>query len=166
MEPIIGIDAVSKLDHGLNAVLAGVEGWQVIPPSSHYQCSNRAGLKLIGVKPAQEHVFWRAKQILAASTQGGSALRGFVPQAAKGVVHQKLDHIARRKELVAHRQFAAVARCLAGVAHGLALFLGVEVLVDPADGFVLAPQRGDVVIVDELQHLQQRRFAGEQTPLR
>ncbi|MFM8445120.1 MAG: hypothetical protein ACKN9W_17505 [Methylococcus sp.] len=53
-----------------------------------------------------------------------------------------------------------------GIAHGLALFLGVEVLIDPADGFVLAPQRGNFGVIDQIQHLQQRGFAREETALR
>src|SRR5690606_40656119 len=60
---------------------------------------------------------------------------GIEPETPEGVIHQKLDHIARREELVAYCQLAAVAWCLTGIAHRLALFLGVEVLVDPADGF-------------------------------
>ncbi len=38
--------------------------------------------------------------------------------------------------------------------------------VDPADGFILAPQRGDVGIVEQVQHLQQRRLAREEATLR
>ncbi|MNF98340.1 hypothetical protein D3C84_811960 [compost metagenome] len=105
------------------------------------------------------------QQVLATIAQMGFAAGGVEPQTAKGVVHQELDHVARREELVAHRQLAAIARCLRGIAHRLALFFGVEVLVDPADGFVLAPQRGDVGIVDQVKHLQQRGLARKQTTL-
>jgi hypothetical protein len=97
------------------------------------------------------------QQVLAALAQAGLPAGGVEPQPPQGVVDQELHHVARREELVAHRQLAAVARRLAGIAHRLALFLGVEVLVDPADGFVLGPQRLDVGIVDQVQHLQQRR---------
>ncbi|MNJ47881.1 hypothetical protein D3C77_430560 [compost metagenome] len=106
------------------------------------------------------------QQVLAAIAQAGDPARGVEPETPEGVVYQELDHVARREELVAYRQFAAVARRLRRIAHRLALFFGIEVLVDPADGFVFAPQRGDVGIVDQVEHLQQRRLTREQTPLR
>ena len=61
------------------------------------------------------------------------------PDAAERVVGEELDDVARREELVADGQLAAVARRLALVAHLLALFAAIEELVDPADRLVLAP---------------------------
>ena len=107
----------------------------------------------------------RDQQVLAEVTQARLPVGGVEPEAAQGVVDQELDHVARGEELIAHRQFAAGARRLAGLAHRLALFLGVEVLVDPADGFVLAPQRGEVGGVDQVQHLEQGGLAGKKAPL-
>ena len=81
------------------------------------------------------------------------------PDAAERVVDEKLDDVARREELVAHGQLAAVARRLALVAHLLALFAAIEELVDPADRLVLAPdprQLGGVQ--DGQQRLERRRF--------
>jgi hypothetical protein len=46
-----------------------------------------------------------------------------------------------------------------------ALFLGVEVLVDPADRLVLGPERRDLVAVDELKRFGERRLARKQTAL-
>ena len=105
------------------------------------------------------------QQVLAALAQASLTAGGVEPQPAEGVVDQELHHVAGGEELVAHRQLAAVARRLAGVAHRLALFLGVEVLVDPADGLVFGPQRLDLGVVDQRQQRQERRLAREQPPL-
>jgi hypothetical protein len=64
--------------------------------------------------------------------------------------------------LVAHREFPGVARGCGGVAHGFSLFLAVPVLVDPADGFVLGPEKINFRMVDFIQQLQQRRFPGKE----
>ena len=79
------------------------------------------------------------QQVLAALAQARCPARSVEPQATQGIVHQELDHIARREELIAYSQFAAVARRLRGLAHRPTLFPRIEVLVNPADGFVLAP---------------------------
>ena len=61
------------------------------------------------------------------------------PHAAERVIGEELHDVSWREELVADRQFATVARCLALLAHLPALFPAVEELVDPADRLVLAP---------------------------
>jgi hypothetical protein len=80
-----------------------------------------------------------ADQVLAPLGEGGVGVAHLVPDAPEGVVGEELDNVARREELVAHGQLAAVARRLALLAHRLALGLAVEELVDPADGLVLLP---------------------------
>ena len=73
------------------------------------------------------------------------------PQPAECVVDEELHDVARSEELVAHGQFAAVARRLALVAHLLALFAAIEELVDPADRLVLAPNPRQIGSVEDAQ---------------
>ena len=80
-----------------------------------------------------------------------------VPDAPERVVGEELDDVARREELVAHGQLAAVARRLALLAHLPALVLAVEELVDPADGLVLAPHAGELGGVQDLEELLEGR---------
>ena len=94
-----------------------------------------------------------ADQVLAPLGERGLRAAHLVPDAAERVVGEELDDVARREELVAHGQLAAVARRLALLAHLPALVLAVEELVDPADGLVLAPHAG------ELGGVQDRRGA-------
>ena len=73
-----------------------------------------------------------------------AALRHLIPDAAEGVVGEELDDIAGGEELVADGELPAVAGSGGFVAHGLPLGLIVVVLVNPADGFVLGPEAGDL----------------------
>ena len=77
----------------------------------------------------------------------------FEPRPPERVVDEKLDDVARREELVANGQLATVARCLALLAHPLALVARVEELVHPPDGLVFTPHAEQVRCV---QHFQQR----------
>jgi hypothetical protein len=98
--------------------------------------------------------------------QRGPAAGPLEPLATEGVVHQELHHVAGGEELVAHRQLAAVAGAgLALLAHLPALFGGVEVLVDPADGLILAPQGLQVGGVEQVQEREQGGLPGEQQAL-
>ena len=76
--------------------------------------------------------------------------------AAERVVDEELHDVARREELVAHGQLAAVARRLALVAHLLALVAAVEVLVDPTDRLVLAPDARELWVVEDREQLVER----------
>lgn len=71
------------------------------------------------------------------------ATRHLIPDAAQRVVGKELDDVARREELVADGQLAAVAWCRGFLPHPLPLLRSVEVLVNPADGFVF-PQRESI----------------------
>src|SRR5690554_6428897 len=71
------------------------------------------------------------QQELAAPAQPGLPSPPVEPESPERVVDQELHHITRGEELVAHGQLAAVAWRLGGLAHRFALFLRVEVLVDP-----------------------------------
>ncbi|MNO96799.1 hypothetical protein D3C76_884850 [compost metagenome] len=88
--------------------------------------------------------------------------RGVEPHSPQCVVDQKLHHIAWGKKLVPYCQLAAVARCLTGITHGFAFFFGVEVLVDPANGFVCGPERLYFKVVELNQQRTQGGFAWEQ----
>ena len=114
----------------------------------------------------QEDFVGTADQVLAFVFEPRLALSHFVPDATEGVVGQELDDVAGREELVADGQFAAVARRLRGVPHRFAFFFGVEVLVDPADRFVFAPELIDLGIVDlDPSNSRQDRFARKQSTL-
>ena len=78
------------------------------------------------------------------------------PEAAERVVDEKLHDISRREELVAHSQFAAVARCLAFVTHLPAFFAAIEELVDPADRLILAPNPRQIRGVEGAQKRLER----------
>ena len=99
-------------------------------------------------------------QIRAEVHQDRRTAAHLVPDAPERVVRQELHHIAWREELVAHGELAAVARGLALGAHLLALVVAVEVLVDPADGFVLGPDGREV------RRVQHRQQIGEGLPAR
>src|ERR1039458_3402756 len=73
------------------------------------------------------------------------------PQAPKRVIYQELHNISRGEELVAHGQFAAVARRLTLVAHFLALFAAIEELVDPSDCLILAPKSRQIRSIENGQ---------------
>ena len=96
---------------------------------------------------AEEDLGGAADEVAALVGEAGLAFGHFIPDAAEGVVGEELDDVARGEELVAHGELARVAWCSRGVAHGFALFLAVPVLVDPAYGLVLGPERGDVRVV-------------------
>ena len=89
------------------------------------------------------------------------ALRHLVPDAAQGVVREELDDIARSEELVAYRQFAAIARRRRFLAHLPTFFLRIVVLIDPANRFIFSPECFDVRVIDQVQQRQQRRFTGK-----
>ncbi|MGE0682724.1 MAG: hypothetical protein AB7P69_17705 [Candidatus Binatia bacterium] len=100
--------------------------------------------------------------IAALVLQLGVAFAHLIPDAAQRVVGKKLDDVAWSKELVAHGQLAAVARRRGLVAHLFPFGGVVVILIDPADGLILNPQRLQVGRVKELQQFQQRRFAGKE----
>ena len=89
--------------------------------------------------PRPERLVDRADEVLAGLEQARSLTMHLHPRAAEGVVRQELHDVARREELVADGQLAAVPRRLALVAHLLALVGAVEVLVDPPDRLVVGP---------------------------
>ena len=92
--------------------------------------------------------------------QAGLSPHHLEPGATKGVVDQELDDVARGEELVADRKLAAVARSLTRLAHGATFILAVEVLVDPADGLVFDPDRGELGRVQDLEQVMQGRATG------
>ena len=87
-----------------------------------------------------------------------------VPDAAERVVGEELDDVARREELVADRQLAAVARRLALLAHLPPLVLAVEELVDPADRLVLAPHVLQIVAVERSRAARRTRSCAAKAP--
>ena len=103
-------------------------------------------------------VAWPQKDLVRAPDQVSAdlgerrpALAHLVPETPETVVGQKFDDIARGEELIADGQLTAVARGTGRLAHRLALFLTIEVLVDPSDGLVLAPDVGEGLNIDLLQ---------------
>ena len=60
----------------------------------------------------QEDFGWSAHQIVALLGQRRVAFQHLIPDAPQRVVGQEFDHVARREELVAEREFVAVARRL------------------------------------------------------
>ena len=111
---------------------------------------------------AQEDLGGAADEVTALVGEAGLAFGHLIPDAAEGVVGEELDDVARGEELVAHGELAGVARGGGGVAHGFALFLAVPVLVDPADGLVLGPDAFHRFLVEEIQELFERGFAGKE----
>jgi hypothetical protein len=101
-------------------------------------------------------------EIPALLGQDGISPPHLPPQPAQCVIGQEGHHVARRVELVAEGQFVAVARCAGGLARLFAQFGRGEILVDPADGLVLAPHRLQRRVVEQVQHLPQTRLAGEE----
>ena len=93
-----------------------------------------------GVSGLKENFGGPADEVAALPLESGVPLRHLVPDAAEGVVGEKLDDIARREELVSYGQFATVARRGGFLAHLLAFFLAIEVLIEPADSLVFDPQ--------------------------
>ena len=63
-----------------------------------------------------------------------------VPDSAKRVVGQESDDVLRRKELVAHSHFTAVAWLVAFLAHLATLLQRVIVLEHPAQRLILHPE--------------------------
>ena len=108
----------------------------------------------------QENLVGPPDQVLQAVGEAGAALAHLVPDAAERVVGQELDDVARREELVAHGELAAVARGRGFGAHLAALVLAVEVLVDPADGLVLLPDRGELGVVQDREEIGERLAPG------
>ena len=94
-----------------------------------------------GLAGLQKDLRGPADEVAAPLRRAGLALRHLVPDAAQRVVGEELDDVARREELVADGQLAAVARRGGFLAHLLPLGVVVEVLVDPANRLVLAPER-------------------------
>ena len=90
------------------------------------------------------------------------ALHHLVPGATQGVVGQELDHVAGREELVAYGELTAVARGVAFSTHFLPLILAIEVLVDPADGFVFGPYVGKFRLPEDIEHGRQGTSAWPQ----
>ena len=84
-----------------------------------------------------------------------ASLPHLVPGAAQRIIGEELNDISGREELVADGQLAAVARGGGGVAHGAALVLAVEILVDPADRLVLAPDARQLRSVEDIQQVEQ-----------
>src|SRR5207247_410028 len=72
------------------------------------------------------------------------------PRSPERVVDQKLDDVARREELIANGQLAAVARSLALLAHPFAFVARVEELVHPSYRLVLTPHAGEVYCVQHV----------------
>ena len=96
---------------------------------------------------------------LADLGEPGVAAAHLPPGAPERVVDEELHDVARREELVAHGELTAVARRLALVAHLLPLLAAVEVLVDPADRLVVVPDAGELLGVEDLEQLVERRSA-------
>ncbi|WP_459935502.1 hypothetical protein [Desulfonatronum parangueonense] len=113
----------------------------------------------------QEYFAWPTDQVAACRCQVRLALGHFVPDPAQGVVREKFYHIARSEELVANGEFPAVARGRGLGTHFFALFHGVEILIDPADGFILGPELFQFRGVDQAQQIFQGCLTGEQPSL-
>jgi hypothetical protein len=103
-----------------------------------------------------------AHKILAIVSEGGVAAGPVEPLPAERVLDQELHHVAWGEELVADRELAAVARSPRLLPHPPALLGRVEVLVDPADGLVLGPERRQVGGIEQCKQLQQCGLAREQ----
>src|SRR5262249_763438 len=88
----------------------------------------------------------------------------FVPNAAKRVVGEKLDNVARSEELIANGQFAAISWRGRLLAHLLSFRRVVVVLVNPADRFILGPEGFEIGRVEELEKLDQCWFAEKEKP--
>ena len=99
----------------------------------------------------QEDFVRTADEVAALLLELGFAPRHLIPDAAQRVVGEELDDVARREELVADGQLAAVARRGGFLAHLLPLRWIVEILVDPADRLVLAPERLRARVVEEIE---------------
>ena len=101
-----------------------------------------------------------AHHVLAALGERRLRVAHLVPDAAERVVGEELDDVARREELVADGKLAAIPgglrSALLWVAHRGAFFLGVEELIDPADGLVLAPDVGKLRAVQDFEELLER----------
>ena len=109
-----------------------------------------AGL-VAGYRQAGYAVVGVARSIPPSGEDDYVNVQGDIAQAetAERVVDQELHHIARGEELIADRQFTAVAWRLALLAHGLAFLGAVEVLIDPANGLVSGPYAREVTVVEE-----------------
>src|SRR5262245_55477729 len=70
----------------------------------------------------QEYLAWASHQVAALIFELRFTFGHLVPDASQRVIGQEFDYVARREELVAHGQLAAVARRGGFVAHLFALF--------------------------------------------
>ena len=111
------------------------------------------------LRPRREFLAGLADHVFASLRKRRVRAAHLVPDAAERVVGQELDDVAGREELVADRQFAAVARRLALLAHLPPLVLAVEILVDPADRLVLAPHPLQIVAVERREQPVERGLA-------
>src|SRR5207249_4121014 len=78
-------------------------------------------------------------EILPALSQTRLAAARLEPESTECVVCEELHDVAWGEELIPHGQLTAIARRLTLLAHLLPLVAAVEILEDPADGFVLDP---------------------------
>ena len=136
--------------------------------SSCERSSRSSAASLGGCSPSFKKNLGRATDhVPALVLELGVALSHLVPDAAQRVVGEELDHVAGREELVAEGQFVGIAGSVAFLAGLISQFLGREILVDPADGFVLRPnlrpflpQFGflglDAAAVQQVQHFIER----------
>src|SRR3982750_1374074 len=85
-------------------------------------------------RTSSRHLFFAPPEVMDPLPKDTALAVHLEPRPPERVVHEELDDIAGREELVADGQLATVARCLALIAHPLSLFAGIEELIDPTDG--------------------------------
>ncbi len=162
--PRVSIDTVSKLNNEVDLLFLLLRPVGDPPLAQRIgQGFHPAAVFIVRRRLCEENVIRPPEEVLAGVFQGGLALAHLIPRTPEGVVHEELHHIARGEELVADGELPAVARGLGGIAHGLALFLGIEILVDPADGLVFRPEHCQVAMVDLGQELQEGGLPGEES---
>src|SRR5579863_3311771 len=105
----------------------------------------------------QKSLCWATNHESALVLELGFAHSHLVPDATQRIVGQEFDDVPRREELVAECEFIGITRSLATpflrVSRSVPQFLGREILVHPADGFVLRPDVGKCFLIEEAQHI-------------
>src|SRR5882724_10789836 len=97
----------------------------------------------------KKNLVWPSDKVSAVFLEVGLPSVHLVPEATKGIIGKELYYVPRREELVADSQLAAVPRRRRFLAHRPAFLWRVEVLIHPANGFILGPELSHIGVVEQ-----------------
>ena len=102
----------------------------------------------------EEDLRWPTDKVSTLIYKPRLTLPHLIPDAAQGIVGEELDDIAGREELVTNGEISTVAGCLRLGPHLSALFIAVEVLVHPANSFILLPDVGKLWRIEDGKEIE------------